>query len=79
MPSLYVTFVIRLQLDGQNSIVSGQISHVGNQETNYFRDLDQAMSFIKKHLVANGDPQGKEQLRGSAIFPEGDTGDANRN
>ena len=79
MPSLYVTFVIRLQLDERNSIVGGQISQVGTQETNYFRDLDRAMSFIKEYLVATGEPQDTEQFKGSAVFTEGDTGDGNPN
>ena len=76
MPPLYVTFVIRLQLDDQTSIVSDQIRHVGTEETTYFRNLDRAMIFIKEHLVATVETQDREQSRGSAVFPERDTGDA---
>ena len=78
MLPLYITFVIRLQLDEQHSIVSGQISHVGTQETTYFRDLDRAMTYIKEYLANAVIPQDGDHLSGLAIIPEQDADDANR-
>ncbi len=47
----YTSFVIRILWDDElNSILEGQISHVGTQETAYFRDLDKAKDFIQDHL-----------------------------
>ena len=77
MLPLYITFVIRLQLDEQHSIVSGQISHVGTQETTYFRDLDRAMTYIKEYLANAVNPQDGDHLSGLAIIPEQDADDAN--
>ena len=79
MLPLYITFVIRRQLDEQHSIVSGQISHVGTQETTYFRDLDRAMTYIKEYLANAVNPQDGIHLSGLAIIPEQDADDANRN
>lgn len=78
MLPLYITFVIRLQLDEQHSFVSGQISHVGTEETTYFRDLDRAMTYIKEYLANAVNPQHGDHLSGLAIIPEQDADDANR-
>ena len=47
----YTSVVIRILWDDElNSLLEGQISHVGTQETAYFRDLDKAKEFIQDHL-----------------------------
>ena len=76
----YSTFVLRILLDSQNSLVEGQITHVASQKTAYFRDLSKAIAFIEHHLEHHLDaspeiPQ-EGTLNGTTSLPKGKVCDA---
>lgn len=79
MLPLYVTFVVRLQLDESHSLVSGQISHVGTQESAHFSNLNQAMEFITDYLSRSNRSLEEGTINWSSIFTHRQPDDANSN
>ncbi len=65
----YSTFVVRILLENDNSVVEGQITHVASQKTAYFRDLGKAMDFIENHLDSNLEVPNEGTSSGSTILP----------
>ena len=74
----YETFVVRIRLDKRQSLDEGQITHVGTQETSYFRDLEAAVDFIKDHLdTTSGRARNCDQW-GYTNLPMREASDADR-
>ena len=65
----YSTFVVRILLENDNSVVEGQITHVSSQKTAYFRDLAKAMDFIENNLDSNSEMPNEGPPSGSTVFP----------
>ena len=65
----YSTFVLRILLENDNSVVEGQITHVASQKTAYFRDLSKAMAFIEHNLDSNPDVHHEGTSNGSTVLP----------
>jgi len=65
----YSTFVVRILLENDNTVVEGQITHVASQKTTYFRDLSKAMDFIEHNLDANSDAPHEGTSNGSTVSP----------
>lgn len=66
----YSTFVLRILLDSQNSLVEGQITHVASQNTVYFRDLGKATAFIEHHLEHHTEHRTEQHLDPSSETPQ---------
>ena len=64
----YVTFVIRVFVDQDNSMVEGQITHVGTQQTVHFREITKAIEFIESCLSSAGEVQSKGDTNGSTYI-----------
>ena len=73
--SHYATFVLRILLNDENSVIEGRITHVASQETAYFLELGKAMTFIKDHLSAD-EHNWRIHLDSSTAQPEGYVRDA---
>ncbi len=65
----YSTFVLRILLESDNSVVEGQITHVASQKTVYFRDLSKAMAFIELNLDSNSEVTHEGPSNGSTVLP----------
>ncbi len=65
----YSTFVIRILLEEDNSVVEGQITHVASQKTAYFRDLSKAIAFIEHNLDSNSEAPHEGTSNGSTVLP----------
>lgn len=65
----YATFVVRIFVEDNNSVVEGQITHVGSQKTAYFRDLRKAMDFIEHNLVSNPEVPHEGTSNSSTVLP----------
>ncbi len=65
----YSTFVIRILLEEDNSVVEGQITHVASQKTAYFRDLSKAIAFIEHNLDSNPEVPHEGPPNGSTVLP----------
>ena len=74
----YVSFVLRIRLGKENSIVGGRITHVGSQQSAYFRELDKAVRFIKEHLQATVDQPERNNLNSTAVPTEDEAGGTDR-
>jgi len=68
----YSTFVVRILLENDNSVVEGQITHVASQKTAYFRDLNKAMDFIELNLDSNPELPDEGTQNSSTALPEKD-------
>ncbi len=65
----YSTFVVRILLENDNSVVEGQITHVASQKTAYFRDLSKAIDFIEHNLDPNPEVPHEGTSNGSTVLP----------
>lgn len=65
----YSTFVLRILLEEDSSVVEGQITHVASQKTAYFRDLSKAMAFIEHYLDSNSEVPHEGTSNGSTVLP----------
>ena len=65
----YSTFVVRILLENDNSVVEGQITHVASQKTVYFRDLDKAIDFIKSNLDSSSELPNEGTSNSSTVWP----------
>ena len=65
----YSTFVVRILLENDNSVVEGQITHVGSQKTAYFRDLSKAIDFIEQNLDSVPEVPHEGTSNGSTVLP----------
>ncbi len=65
----YSTFVVRILLENDNSVVEGQITHVASQKTAYFRDLSKAVAFIEHNLASNPEVPHEGNSNGSTVLP----------
>ncbi len=65
----YATFVLRILLENDNSVVEGQITHVASQKTAYFRDLSKAIAFIEHNLDSNSEVPHEGTTNGSTVLP----------
>ncbi len=65
----YSTFVIRILVEKDNSVVEGQITHVASQKTAYFRDLSKAIAFIEHNLDSNPEVPQEGTSNGSTVLP----------
>ena len=65
----YSTFVVRILIENDNSVVEGQITHVGSQKTAYFRDLGKAIDFIEHNLDSSSEAPNEGTSDGSTVLP----------
>lgn len=68
----YATFVVRILVEDDNSVVEGQITHVASQKTAYFRDLSKAMDFIEHNLVSDPEAPHEDTSNSSTVLPQRD-------
>ena len=74
----YSTFVLRILLEDDNSVVEGQITQVASQKTAYFRDLSKAMDFINHNLDTHSETPHDGTANGSTVLPWRDDSDPDR-
>ena len=65
----YSTFVVRILIGDDNSVVEGQITHVASQKTAYFRDLSKAIDFIEHNLDSNSEAPHEGTSSGTTVLP----------
>ncbi len=65
----YATFIVRILLEDDNSVVEGQITHVSSQKTVYFRDLSKAMDFIEHNLDSNSEVPSDGTSNNPTVLP----------